>query len=231
MYCRKGWSTRLWARLKGALPGILVRRLIPGEKSWKVFWGLWGAWAGWEAQGGKPKEGLCKVYPMDNLVTPPPPRDVTWPPFQNLAFVKRRTTPRSPFNGRSHTQTGGMILPSPPPTHGLPLSTPFLTSPPSAFTPPHPPPPPLHHYNPPLRTSPLPNPPLYATPRPPLDENRVAPPLAHSFVDGVGYTVVKGLLLGWGGPTWAKVAKNFEGGNEKVVRSSDHIFNVESAEA
>ena len=68
-------------------------------------------------------------------------------------------------------------------------------------------------------------------PAPPLDENRVAPPLAHSFVDGLEYTVVKDLLSGGGGATWAKVEKNFEGGNDKVVRSFDHIFNVESAEA
>ena len=36
---------------------------------------------------------------------------------------------------------------------------------------------------------------------------------------------------GGGGPTWAKVENVFEEGNDKVVRSFEHVFNVESAEA
>ena len=66
----------------------------------------------------------------------PPP--VTWSPLRNLTFLKRRTTPPSPFDGRSHSPTSGLILPSPLPTHGLNPSTPFLSSPPPPFTPPQP---------------------------------------------------------------------------------------------
>ena len=68
--------------------------------------------------------------------------------------------------------------------------------------------------------------------RPSLEESRVTPPPpANSFVDGLGYTVVKGLLSeGEFSPTWPIVDTLFEGGSDKVVRSFDHIFNVESAE-
>ena len=64
---------------------------------------------------------------------------------------------------------------------GLALPHPFITANPS----PH---------------KPITPPPLYNTPHSPLDENRVAPPLAHSFVHSQGYTVVKGLLSG--GRVW-----------------------------
>ena len=135
-----------------------------------------------------------------------------------------------------------MILPSPPPTHGLPPSTPVLTSPPPTFTPPHPklgteawPSPTPSSLQPPLSAQAhYPTPPFMPPPRPPLDKNRVAPPPpTHSFVDGLGYTVVKALLSGGGGvwPNMGQSRKNFVGGNDKVLRSFDHIFNVEFAEA
>ena len=58
VYRRKGWSTRLWVGLKGAVPRILALRLIPGEKTLESLLGIMGG------QGqGRPREGVCKVYP------------------------------------------------------------------------------------------------------------------------------------------------------------------------
>ena len=65
--CCQGWSTRPWVGLKGALPGILALRLIPGEKTVESLLGIMGG----HGQGGKPREGVCKVYPVDNLITLP----------------------------------------------------------------------------------------------------------------------------------------------------------------
>ena len=115
----------------------------------------------------------------------PSPWDVTWSPFRNLTFPKRRTTPASPFDGRSHIPTGGMILPSPPPTHGLPPSTPFLTSTPPPPTPPHPkhgteawPSPTPSLLQPPLSAQAhYPTPPFMPPPGPPLDVNSPPPPV------------------------------------------------------
>ena len=54
VYYRKGWSTRLWVGLKGAVPGILALRLIPGEKTVDSLLGIM------RGQGqGKPREGVC----------------------------------------------------------------------------------------------------------------------------------------------------------------------------
>ena len=66
VYRRKGWSTRLWVGLKGAVLGILALRLISREKTVESFLGIMGG------QGqGKPREGVCMVCPVDNLVTLP----------------------------------------------------------------------------------------------------------------------------------------------------------------
>ena len=67
VYCRKGWSTRPWVGLKGALPGILALRLIPGEKTVESLLGIMGG----HGQGGKPGKGVCKVYPVDIFVILP----------------------------------------------------------------------------------------------------------------------------------------------------------------
>ena len=67
VYSHKGWSKRLWIWLKGAVPGILALRLIPGEKMVKSLLGIIGG----HGQGGKARERVCKVYHVDNLVTLP----------------------------------------------------------------------------------------------------------------------------------------------------------------
>ena len=64
VYYRKGWSTRIWVGLKGAVLGILALRLIPGEKTLESLLGIMGRHG-----QGKLREGVCKVYPVDNLVT------------------------------------------------------------------------------------------------------------------------------------------------------------------
>ena len=65
VYCHNGWSTRLGVGLRGALLGILALRLILGEKTVESLLGImWG-----HGQGGKPREGVCKVYLVDYLVT------------------------------------------------------------------------------------------------------------------------------------------------------------------
>ena len=83
--------------------------------------------------------------------------------------------------------------------------------------------------SPSLRTGPLPDPPFYAT-RPLM---RIGtPPRVQQFRGRLGYTIVKGLMSeGDCGPTWAKIEKIFEEGDEKVVGTFDHIFNVESTKA
>ena len=51
VYCRKGWSTRLWV---GAISGILALRLIPREKTVESLPVIL------QGQGqGKPREGAC----------------------------------------------------------------------------------------------------------------------------------------------------------------------------
>ena len=66
MSSRKGWSTTLWVGLKGAVARILGLRLIPGETTVETRLGIM------EGHGQvKPTEGVCKVYPVDLLVTLP----------------------------------------------------------------------------------------------------------------------------------------------------------------
>ena len=62
---RKGWSTRLWVGLKGAILGIFSPRLILGERTVESLLRILGGHG-----QSKPMEGVCKVYPMDTLVTP-----------------------------------------------------------------------------------------------------------------------------------------------------------------
>ena len=51
---------------EGVLQGILALRLVPGRKTVESLLGIM------VGQGrGKPREGVCKVYPVDNLVTLP----------------------------------------------------------------------------------------------------------------------------------------------------------------
>ena len=67
MYCRKGWSTRLWAELRRALLRNLALRLIPREKTVENFLMMMGG----HGEERKPREGVSKVYATDNLVILP----------------------------------------------------------------------------------------------------------------------------------------------------------------
>ena len=66
---------------------------------------------------------VCKVYPVDNLFTLPLGCDMGT--LQEFEVPVGRTSPPSLFNGRSPNPIGGMVLPSPPPTHGWPRSQGF----------------------------------------------------------------------------------------------------------
>ena len=90
--CRKGWSTRLWVGLKGVVPRILALRLIPGEKTVESLLGIMGGHG-----QGKPKEGMCKVYPVDNLVPPPPPKGCDMVAVQNFDVHEKEDHPTIPF--------------------------------------------------------------------------------------------------------------------------------------
>ena len=64
VYSRKGWGTRLWVGLQGAIRGILPLRSYPGGKNVESLLRIM------QGQGhGKPGEGVCKVYPVDNPLT------------------------------------------------------------------------------------------------------------------------------------------------------------------
>ena len=64
VYRPKGCSARLWVEPHGANLGILGVRPIVRKRRWKVLGGFLGG------QGqAKPKEGVCKVFRVGNLVT------------------------------------------------------------------------------------------------------------------------------------------------------------------
>ena len=73
-------------------------------------------------------------------------------------------------------------------------------------------PPPFHYPRAPLAHGPLQDPPSYATANPSVKADRLAPPMARIFVDGLGYTVHRDILLAEECKTsWGKV-ENFWGG-------------------
>ena len=79
--------------------------------------------------------------------------------------------------------------------------------------------------------SPLHDPPMHATPHPPVHDNRVSPPLANTFVDSLGYAIIKRLLSETEcEPIWAKMKNNFDKAKEKVVKHFAPIFHVQRAE-
>ena len=79
--------------LQGAIPGILALKLITREKTVGSLLGIMG-------QGqGKPREGVCKVYLMDNLVTLPVGCDmVALQEFDILKAVAGRVRPHPNTN-------------------------------------------------------------------------------------------------------------------------------------
>ena len=99
----------------------------------------------------------------------------------------------------------------------------------------------LHHCNPPpLRTSPLPAPSIFAPPpppppAPPLRGIRPPPPPpprgVQQLCGRLGVHFCEGFAIRGGvWPNMGQNRKNFRGGADRVVRAFDHILNVESAE-
>ena len=92
------------------------------------------------------------------------------------------------------------------------------------------PPPPYITAEPPLRRAPLQDPPSYATANLSVMADRPAPPMARNFVDGLGYTVHRDILLVEDcKTTWGKVEKNLGAGNQ-VPQHFDPVFNVKPVE-
>ena len=64
VYRCKGWNTRPWSGVQGVILGILALGRIPGEKAVESLLGIM------QGQGhGNPREGVCKVFPVDDLDT------------------------------------------------------------------------------------------------------------------------------------------------------------------
>ena len=83
---------------------------------------------------------------------------------------------------------------------------------------------------PPLRRAPLQDPPSYATANPSVMADRPAPPMARNFVDGLGYTVHRDILLAEDyKTTWGRVEKIWGAGNQ-VPQHVDPVFNVKLVE-
>ena len=181
---------------------MLFRRLIPGEKTVESLLGSMGG----HGYGGKPREGVCKVYPVDNLVTLPLGCDMV--ALQELDVPEKEDHSTLPFRwqiSQPNWWDDLAITPTHPwvaPEHPLPdLTTPTLYTTTShawyrGLALPHP----FITATPPLHTSPLPDPPFYATPprRPPLDENRVAPPPCPQFRRRPGVHRREGFAVGGG---------------------------------
>ena len=90
-------------------------------------------------------------------------------------------------------------------------------------------PPPFITPEPPLRTAPLQDSPSYATANPSVKVDRAAPPMARNFVDGLGYTVHRDILLAEDcKTTWGKVEKIW--GGDQVPQHFDPVFNVKPVE-
>ena len=96
------------------------------------------------------------------------------------------------------------------------------------------PPPPLHYTRAPLArgsgAGPLQDPPSYATANPSVLADHQAPPMALNFVDGLGYTVHRDILVAEDcKTTWGRVEEIWTAGNQ-VPQHFDLLFNVKPVE-
>ena len=60
---KKGWATHLFRELRVALPGLRAVRLIPTGSTVDSLLAIMATHT-----VGKPKHGLCAIYPTTNLV-------------------------------------------------------------------------------------------------------------------------------------------------------------------
>ena len=190
--CKKGWAIGLWQQLQLALPELRAARLIPAPKTVDSLLGVMSM------HGlGKLKSGVCRIYPTTNLVHCPPRMDMI--ALSEYFPAEEPKGNHSSFPFQWHTATVQWwddlgLFPAHlevPPLHHIPdITLPTLhqmrglswywglADPPPFIT-----------LEPPLRTAPLPDPPVNATPNPSLLPDRPAPPMPLNFVDGLGYTV------------------------------------------
>ena len=219
---KKGWATLLFRELQVALPGLRAVRLIPARDSVESLLGMMATHT-----VGKPKPGLCAIYPTTGLVHCPMRMDMIAINNYFPAGEPQANHSNLPFQwqGVQAQWWDDMgILPSHPtvpPLHHIPdITVPTLhrmkglgwyrgiADPPPFITP-----------EPPLRTAPLQDPPSYATANPSVKADRPAPPMAVNFVDGLGYTVHRDILLAEDcKTTWGKV-KKFGGGGTKFLNT------------
>ena len=101
-----------------ALPGLRAVQLIPAGSTVDSLLGIMATHT-----VGKPKPGLCAIYPTTGLVHCPVRMDIL-PSITTLLPVSRRlTTLTFLLNGRQCKPSGGTIWASCPATRPCPLST------------------------------------------------------------------------------------------------------------
>ena len=109
------------------------------------------------------------MYPVDNLVTLPLGCDMV--ALQDFDVPEKEDHSTLPFGWQISQPNWWDDLAISPTHHGLPPSTPFLTSPPPPFTPPHP--------KPGAEAWPSPTPSSLQPPSPHKPVTRPPPPLCH----------------------------------------------------
>ena len=114
---KKGWATHTFRELQVALPGLWAVRLVPARDTVESLLGIMATHT-----VGKPKPGLCAIYPTTGLVHCPMRMDMI--AINNYFPVSRRLTILTfLFNGRECRPSGGTIWASCPATRLCPLST------------------------------------------------------------------------------------------------------------
>ena len=102
-----------------ALPGLRAVRLIPARDSVESLLGIMATHT-----VGKPKPGLCAIYPTIGLVHCPMRMDMIAIIITIFLPVSRKLTILTfLFNGRECRPSDGTICTSCPATHPYPLST------------------------------------------------------------------------------------------------------------
>ena len=186
----QGWATHLFRALQVALPGLRAIRLIPAGSTMDSLLGIMATHT-----VGKPKPGLCAIYPTSDLVHRPMWMDMIAIHKYFPSGEPEADNANLPFEWQAvqaqwWDDLG--ILPrhrTVPPLHHIhEITVPTLqrmkglswyrgiADPPPFITP-----------QPPLRRAPLQDPPpSYATANPSILADRPAPPMARNFVDGLG---------------------------------------------
>ena len=194
---KKGWATHLFRELQVALPGSWAVRLIPAGSTVDSLLGIMATHT-----VGKPKPGLCAIYPTTGLVHCPMRMDMIAINNYFPAGEPRADHSNLPFEWQAVQaqwwNDPGILLshPTVPPLHHIPdINLPTLhrmkglswyrgiTGPPPSLCP-----------SPPCAGHPPRTPPWYATANPSVMADRPAPLTARNFVDGLGYPVRRDIL-------------------------------------